>query len=144
VGIAFGMSRASIRLTRKAWTGTEGRPLARMASFVAIAGAVALLGFVWWPDSDYKPIQPREKWTVQEAVGAIRDTAQAEPAFARVADRSVSEGTVSAEADQETDEATTDPIEDPTEEPNDGSTTDPSPEPTETAVSPSPVETSTG
>jgi putative peptide zinc metalloprotease protein len=144
VGIAFGMSRASVRLTRKAWTGTEGRPLARTASFMAIAGAVALLGFVWWPDSDYKPIQPREKWTVQEAVSAVADTAQAKPAFAQVADESVSEGTVGAESDQEGDDPATDPVEDPTEEPTEGSTTDPSPEPTETAVSPSPVETSTG
>jgi putative peptide zinc metalloprotease protein len=146
LGIAFGMSRASVRLTKKAWTGTEGRPMARTASFVALVGAVALLGFAWWPDGDYKPIQPEEKWTVQEAVSAVSDTARAEPAFAQVPHRSVAEGTASVESNAEAPSAdpTTEPTEDPTEEPTDGSTTDPSPEPTETAVSPSPVETSTG
>jgi putative peptide zinc metalloprotease protein len=57
------------RIGGSVWTRTEGKPAARGAFVVIVAGAAALLGWIWWPSNgDYKAIQPGERGTVQGAV----------------------------------------------------------------------------
>jgi putative peptide zinc metalloprotease protein len=50
------------------WTRTEGKPAARGAFLAAAAAAFAFLGYIWWPNGDYKAIQPGERGTLQGAV----------------------------------------------------------------------------
>jgi hypothetical protein len=57
------------RIAGSVWTRTEGKPAARGAFAVVVASVAALLGWIWWPNGDYKAIQPGERGTVQ---GALR------------------------------------------------------------------------
>ena len=43
------------------------------------AGILALLGFVWYPNGDYKPIQPGERGTVQGAIGQLKSFSTGRP-----------------------------------------------------------------
>jgi putative peptide zinc metalloprotease protein len=56
------------RTTGAAWARTEGKPAARGAFLVATAGALSALGYIWWPNGDYKPIRRGERGTLQGAV----------------------------------------------------------------------------
>jgi putative peptide zinc metalloprotease protein len=57
------------RIGGSVWTRTEGKPAARGAFVVVVAGAAAVHGWIWWPSNgDYKAIQPGERGTVQGAV----------------------------------------------------------------------------
>jgi putative peptide zinc metalloprotease protein len=50
------------------WTRTEGHPVPRGAFVVAVGTALAFLGYIWWPNGDYRPIQKGERGTIQGAV----------------------------------------------------------------------------
>ncbi|MDX6401147.1 MAG: putative peptide zinc metalloprotease protein [Gaiellaceae bacterium] len=50
------------------WTRTEGHPVPRGAFVVAVGTAAAFLGYIWWPNGDYRPIQKGERGTIQGAV----------------------------------------------------------------------------
>src|SRR3954469_2198278 len=56
------------RVTVGVWTRTDGKPVARAAFVVVMAGLLAFVGYLWWPNGEYRPIQPGEKGTVQGAV----------------------------------------------------------------------------
>jgi putative peptide zinc metalloprotease protein len=81
LGIAFGLTRGGTKLTRGAWSGTRGKPIARLASLLMIVGLVAGVGVAWWPDGDYVPIQQGERWTLQSASTVASETAGGRPAF---------------------------------------------------------------
>jgi len=68
LGIVVTFWRTLIRSARGVWTKTEGKPAARGASTIAIAALVAFLGYIWWPNGDYRPIERGEKGTVQGAL----------------------------------------------------------------------------
>jgi putative peptide zinc metalloprotease protein len=61
------------------WARTEGHPSARGAFVVASAAAAAFLGFIWWPNGDYRPIQPGEKGTIQGAVLQFENVSSGRP-----------------------------------------------------------------
>jgi hypothetical protein len=44
-----------------------------------LAGGV--MAFVWWPNGDYKPIQPHERGTIQGGFAALRQIATGRPAL---------------------------------------------------------------
>jgi putative peptide zinc metalloprotease protein len=50
------------------WTRTEGHPVPRGAFVVAVGTAAGFLGYIWWPNGDYRPIQKGERGTIQGAV----------------------------------------------------------------------------
>jgi putative peptide zinc metalloprotease protein len=56
------------RITTGVWTRTEGKPAARGAFLVVTAAVLAFVGYLWWPNGEYRPVQPGEKGTVQGAV----------------------------------------------------------------------------
>ena len=68
LGAAYSFSRAGSHGLRGArnWAGENWAR--RGTVLLGTAGFVALLAFVWWPNGDYKPIQPGERGTVQGAV----------------------------------------------------------------------------
>jgi putative peptide zinc metalloprotease protein len=67
-GLIVTLLRASIRLARGVWTKTEGNPGGRLASVVVGAGLLALVGWLWYPKGDYRPIQRGERGTLSGAV----------------------------------------------------------------------------
>jgi putative peptide zinc metalloprotease protein len=72
VGMSYSSSRAGTRAFRGAWRWSEGAPARRLGVVSGTACLLALLGWVWYPNGDYKPIQPGERGTIP---GAVRQLA---------------------------------------------------------------------
>jgi putative peptide zinc metalloprotease protein len=155
-GIAIGFGRSGGRLTRRLWTATAGKPVTRTASMLLLAGAVAGLAFLWWPNAEnYQPIRPGERWTLTDAGAVAASTATGEPNLTaaegvRLGDESATdEG--EDETDQDVDETESEvesgdetpsgveptPTSSPAAETSPEPTVEPSPEPT--AASPEPT-----
>jgi putative peptide zinc metalloprotease protein len=78
-GIAATTGRGGKRLLTGAWSWSADAPVRRLAVVAATAGAVALMGFVWWPNGDYRPIQPNERGTIQGAVSQFSHVSTGRP-----------------------------------------------------------------
>ncbi len=70
IGMLYTTSRVGARAFRGARTWSADSPSRRATVLVATAAAAGAIAFVWWPNGDYRPIQPGEKGTL---IGAIRD-----------------------------------------------------------------------
>ena len=68
LGAAYSFSRAGWMGLRGAWRWAEDNWARQGTVVIGTASLVALLAFVWWPNGEYKPIQPGERGTVQGAV----------------------------------------------------------------------------
>ena len=64
-----------------AWRWSEGRPLRRGALCVGTLTALGLAAFTWWPNGEYRPIQPGERGTLQGAVANLRHVGTGRPAL---------------------------------------------------------------
>jgi putative peptide zinc metalloprotease protein len=73
------------RVAGGVWTRTEERPAARGVFVVAAAAAFAFLGYIWWPNGDYKPIRVGERGTVQGAVHQFGSVATGHPGASKPA-----------------------------------------------------------
>jgi putative peptide zinc metalloprotease protein len=82
-----GMTATSGRIGRRVVGGalswSQGDPLGRGALVVLLAGGVGLAAFTWWPNGEYRPIQPRERGTVASGVRAIVAVPTGRPALTR-------------------------------------------------------------
>jgi putative peptide zinc metalloprotease protein len=87
LGIVATFAMTARRLGRAVWTRTEGHPAARFAFAAVAAGAVALAAFVWWPNGDYRPIQPGERGTLVGAVKQLAAVPTGRPALTRGRER---------------------------------------------------------
>jgi putative peptide zinc metalloprotease protein len=67
-GFTLSSSRAGWKGLGKGWQWSEGHPGRRLGLVSGTAMFIALLGFIWWPNGEYKPIQRAERGTVQGAV----------------------------------------------------------------------------
>jgi len=79
LGLVVTFWRVLTRSARGVWTKTDGKPAARLASVVALAALSALIGYIWWPNGDYRPIQRGEKGTVEGAVAQFSNIASGRP-----------------------------------------------------------------
>jgi putative peptide zinc metalloprotease protein len=71
VGMTLSMSRAGSRAFVGGWRWSEGAPIRRLGVISGTAGILALLGFVWYPNGEYRPIQRDERGTIQGAIGQL-------------------------------------------------------------------------
>jgi putative peptide zinc metalloprotease protein len=81
VGIVVTFWLVIRRLVGAVWGRTEGHPAARGAFLIASGAAAAFLGYIWWPNGDYRPIQPGEKGTIQGAVRQFAAVPSGRPAL---------------------------------------------------------------
>jgi putative peptide zinc metalloprotease protein len=81
LGMVLTSGRVGGRVCRSAWCWSEGEPLRRGVLGIGAAGAAGLAAFVWWPNGDYRPIQPTERGTVQAAVRDLRALPTGRPAL---------------------------------------------------------------
>jgi putative peptide zinc metalloprotease protein len=81
LGLALTLGRGGKRLARGTRNWSEGSPPRRGALVVVAAGTAALLAFVWWPNGDYRPIQPGERGTIQGGVVQLRHVGSGRPAL---------------------------------------------------------------
>ena len=73
------------RLVKRAgaalWERTDERPVARGA--VAAAGVALAVGaaYVWWPNGEYRPLQPGERGRLQDTIAAVEDIPSGRPSL---------------------------------------------------------------
>ncbi|RLK58147.1 hypothetical protein [Actinokineospora cianjurensis] len=68
-GIVYLLSRMVKRAVSKVVKWSSGRPGRRAVAVVALVAVLAGLAWAWWPEGDrYRPIQPGERGTVQDAL----------------------------------------------------------------------------
>src|SRR5205085_4180008 len=64
VGLAYTAARVARRSTAGAISWSAGHPERQAGLAVAGAAAIAIAAFSWWPNGDYKPLQPTERGTL--------------------------------------------------------------------------------
>ena len=82
-GMTATAGRLGRRLVGGAWSWSADNPVRRGTLGVLLAGGLALAAFTWWPNGEYKPIQPGEKGTVASGVKAISAIPTGRPALTR-------------------------------------------------------------
>lgn len=63
---------------RKLW---ETRPAWGLAAGAGSAAAVVFAAFVLWPNGEYRPIQPQERWTFDESLQAVKQVNTGRPSL---------------------------------------------------------------
>jgi putative peptide zinc metalloprotease protein len=130
-GITYSSSRAGTKALGGGWRWSQGSPVRRLALLVGTAGVVGLIAFLWWPNGEYKPIQPQERGTIPGAIAQFDDIASGRPSLTPEQEEVLGGAPFTRK-----DDATT-----PTEDPTSTSPTDTTTQPTETTTQP--TETST-
>jgi putative peptide zinc metalloprotease protein len=69
------------RTSGAVWSRTEDKPAVRAAFVTAASAAAAFLAYIWWPNGDYRPIQPGERGTIQGAAGQLEQLSTGRPAL---------------------------------------------------------------
>ncbi len=80
-GMVLTSGRIGNRLTGAAWRWSAGAPARRAALGAGLAAALGLAAFTWWPNGDYRPIQPGERGTLPSAAGSVLDVPSGRPAL---------------------------------------------------------------
>jgi putative peptide zinc metalloprotease protein len=143
LGMVLSSSRAGSRAFIGGWRWSEGAPMRRLGVISGTAGLLALLGFVWYPNGEYKPIQRGERGTLQGAVAQLTQLRTGRPALTPEREQELGGAPSEREDGSGTTEDPTDPSStSPTQtatEPTDttgATTTEPTTTTTETATSP--------
>ncbi|GAA3028342.1 hypothetical protein [Actinokineospora globicatena] len=80
-GILYLLARMVKRAVLKVVTWSSGKPGRRAVAVVALLAVLAGLAYAWWPEGDrYRPIQPGERGTVQDALPMGASAPRALPA----------------------------------------------------------------
>jgi putative peptide zinc metalloprotease protein len=83
VGIVVTFWMLFRRVSGAVWARTEDHPAVRGAFVLASGTAAAFLAYIWWPNGDYRPIQPGEKGTIQGAVRQFAAIPTGRPALTK-------------------------------------------------------------
>ena len=70
-GLMLTFSRVGSRAGKGAWSWSEGHAERRALVVTTATAAVALAAFTWWPNGDYRPIQPGERGTIQGGLHSV-------------------------------------------------------------------------
>jgi hypothetical protein len=81
VGFTLTFARIGRRMGTFAWQRSESHPRVRVAYALAAAAAIGLVAFSWWPNGEYRPIQPSEKGTLSRAVRSLKDVGTGRPSL---------------------------------------------------------------
>jgi putative peptide zinc metalloprotease protein len=66
-GIVYTTTRISRRVARKGWQWSSGRPGRQLVLILSTLAVIGVLAYVWSPPSEtFRPIGPRERWTVAD------------------------------------------------------------------------------
>jgi putative peptide zinc metalloprotease protein len=80
-GMVLTSGRIGGRVCGSAWRWSDGEPLRRGVLGIGTITIAALAAFTWWPNGDYRPIQPTERGTVQGAVRSLAAVPTGRPAL---------------------------------------------------------------
>ncbi|MDQ6777970.1 MAG: hypothetical protein M3071_17570 [Actinomycetota bacterium] len=80
-GLVYTAGRIGRRTATGACTWSSGRPGRQTALALTGAAGVALAAFSWWPNGEYRPIQPGERGTLAGFVGQLKALPTARPSL---------------------------------------------------------------
>jgi hypothetical protein len=83
------------------WSRTEGKPAARGAFVVVTAALAAFLGYIWWPNGDYRPIQRGERGTISGAVSQFENVSSGRPGLTKERARQLKGAPLTSSRDQQ-------------------------------------------
>jgi hypothetical protein len=81
VGMVVTTARLGGRVGAGAWAWSAGEPIRRALLVGATTGGAALAATTWWPNGEYRPIQPQERGTLAGAVQSIEAIPTGRPAL---------------------------------------------------------------
>ncbi len=81
VGITLTGGRIGSGISRGAWGWSAGSATRRGGLLLATTAALALVAYTWWPNGEYRPIQPDERGTLTGAVHSLRSVPSGRPAL---------------------------------------------------------------
>jgi putative peptide zinc metalloprotease protein len=70
-GLVLTFSRVGSRAGKGAWRWSDGHAERRALVVATATAGVALAAFTWWPNGDYRPIQPGERGTIQGGLHSV-------------------------------------------------------------------------
>jgi putative peptide zinc metalloprotease protein len=71
VGIPYILGRTGWRVGAWALRSTSGRPPLRAATVLGAAAVLAGVVWAWWPQDQYRPIEPTERWALVSSVSGM-------------------------------------------------------------------------
>jgi putative peptide zinc metalloprotease protein len=86
LGIVATFWMAFKRTGRAVWSRTEN-PAARGGFVLASSALAAFLAYIWWPNGDYRPIQPGERGTIGGAIEQLAAVQTGRPALTKERER---------------------------------------------------------
>ena len=78
LGSGYILSRFGRRAGTRAWS-SAGNVRFGQPGLAAAGVAAAALPFMWWPNGEYRPLQPGEKGTITEAFEAVSSIGSGRP-----------------------------------------------------------------
>jgi putative peptide zinc metalloprotease protein len=81
LGMVVSSGRVGKRVGAGTWSWSAGRPLRRAIVVGGTTAAAALAAYTWWPNGDYRPIQPGERGTVQAGLKAFEAVPSGRPSL---------------------------------------------------------------
>ncbi|MFN2505635.1 MAG: hypothetical protein ABR540_15625 [Acidimicrobiales bacterium] len=81
LGSGYILSRIVRRAGSWAWSGAGNVPLGQPGVVLAGVAVTAALTFLWWPNGEYRPIQPGERGRISEALEAVSSLGTGRPAL---------------------------------------------------------------
>jgi putative peptide zinc metalloprotease protein len=79
LGSVFMVVRFTRRMGRAAWKHADRLPAGRPLALVATAAVIAGLAFLWWPNGEYRPLQPGERGTVADGLRTFSEVQTGRP-----------------------------------------------------------------
>jgi putative peptide zinc metalloprotease protein len=98
LGILVTLGRGGKRMLAGAWRWSDGSAGRRVFVAAATAGLVGLTTFVWWPNGEYKPIQPGEKGTLSGALRQFDELGTGRPGLTPAREKELGGAPFSSEA----------------------------------------------
>jgi putative peptide zinc metalloprotease protein len=140
-GIAASFGRGGKHMLAGAWDWSADSPLRRALVVLSTAGLTGLLVFVWWPNGEYRPVQPGEKGTLIGAFRQFSELGSGRPGLTSARQKELGGAPFETQAPG-VDPEDVDPVspEDPDADPVEGEQPTEEPAPSE----PAPSETTTG
>jgi putative peptide zinc metalloprotease protein len=86
-GITATFARIGKRISTGAWAWSTGSLPRRLAILVTLGAAAGLAAFIWFPNGEYRPIQPAERGTLQGGVQQFADVSTGRPALTEQRER---------------------------------------------------------
>jgi hypothetical protein len=80
-GMGLTFARVGTRAGGGAWSWSEGRPERRALVVTTATAGLALAAFTWWPNGDYRPIQPGERGTIQGGLHSVAAISTGRPSL---------------------------------------------------------------